>query len=45
LAQQLLMLWDGASVAAYLQGNAAPVTAARLAARSLLPAARAPKRR
>jgi len=41
LAQQLLLLWDGASVGAYLQGNAAPVTAARLAARSLLPAARA----
>lgn len=42
LAQQLLVLWDGAAVGAYLQGNANPVVAARSAAKALLPPA--PKR-
>lgn len=40
LAQQLLILWDGAAIGAYLQGNAGPVAAARLAAMALLPPTR-----
>lgn len=36
LAQQILMLWDGASVEAYIQQSDAPVHAARAAARVLL---------
>lgn len=40
LARQLLVLWDGAAVGAYLQGNADPVVAARAAANALLPPAR-----
>lgn len=37
LARQLLVLWDGAAVGAYLHGNAAPVATARAAAKALLP--------
>ncbi|MEP7061526.1 MAG: TetR/AcrR family transcriptional regulator [Betaproteobacteria bacterium] len=40
VAQQLLVLWDGAAVGAYLCGNVEPVVAARAAAISLMPATR-----
>jgi AcrR family transcriptional regulator len=40
VAQQLLVLWDGAAVGAYLCGNAEPVAAARAAAMSLMPPTR-----
>lgn len=39
LAQQILMLWDGASVEAYIQQSESPIQAARDAARILLQAA------
>ena len=40
VARQLLVLWDGAAVGAYVRGDAAPVAAARAAAAALLPSAR-----
>jgi AcrR family transcriptional regulator len=44
LAQQLLALWDGAIVEAYIQGSVEPIEAARQAAKVLLAAAADPNR-
>ncbi len=39
LAEQLLVLWDGAAVGAYMQQSSRPVAAAKAAAKTLLAAA------
>jgi AcrR family transcriptional regulator len=39
LAQQVLAMWDGAIVEAYIQGSVAPIVAGREASRTLLAAA------
>jgi AcrR family transcriptional regulator len=44
LAQQLLALWDGALVEAYIQGSVEPIEAGRQAATVLLAAAAGPNR-